>query len=112
MTTKLLKSVLEAKHKAMKASGGRCLLWDSELVGLGARISAKSITFVVRYQHGSVERRMTIGTLAEFGTVEAARKKAGDIRLEVRGGADPVQEIRDKRAAVKRGATLSDVVER
>src|SRR5262245_57169693 len=109
---RLLKSRLQAEQAAIKIAGGRLLLWDTDLAGFGARISARNITFVVRYQHGPVERRMTLGTLAEFGTVEAARKKAADIRLEVRDGHDPLAQIREGREAVERGITLGGIVDR
>src|SRR5262245_26842602 len=109
---RLIKSLLQARQVAMKLSGGRCVLWDDEVTGFGARVSKRAITFVVRYQRGPHERRMTIGTLGEFGTVEQARKAAAQVRLAVRAGGDPLQELRAKRKPVAQGVTLEAAIKR
>jgi hypothetical protein len=109
MKAKLKKMRLQAEQAAVGA--GRCLLWDSELPGFGARISRQRITFVLNYWHGALERRMTLGTLAEFGTGEAARKHAAQIKLQVRAGNDPLGEVRAKRSGGQGGITLTAVVD-
>src|SRR5262245_34462904 len=109
MVAKLTKTLL----LEVQADGkGRRLIWDSEIKGLGARVSQHSITFVVRYQHGPNERKMTLGTLTELGSVEAARRKAGEIRLRVRSGFDPAQEVRDRRNVAEGQLTLEVALER
>jgi Arm DNA-binding domain/Phage integrase, N-terminal SAM-like domain len=109
MVAKLTKTML----LAAKAEGkGRRLLWDSELTGLGARVSQHSITFVLRYQHGPFERKMTLGRLAELGSVEAARRKAAEIRLAVRAGFDPLHEVRERRKITEGELTLEVALER
>ena len=66
-----------------QASGGKVhILWDAEVKGFGARIQPKGIAFVFSYRHGAIDRRMTIGTLGEL-TVEMARRKAADLKLQV-----------------------------
>src|SRR5262245_41212342 len=110
MTVKITKTKLLAEQTATVK--GRAMLWDSELTGVGARVGARSIVFVVRYQHGPVERKMTIGTLAEFGTVEAARRRAAELRLQVRAGHDPLQQLRERRKPATNGVTLGEAIDR
>jgi hypothetical protein len=109
----LTKTLLRAEQEAIKAGGeARRLLWDTgEVAGFGARVGPKGIMFVLNYRHGALERRMTLGRLGEL-TVDQARRRAAELRLAVRAGADPLQDIRDKRRAAERGITLATVVER
>ena len=67
------------------------LVWDSEIAGFGARLVKKGIVFFLNYRHGRTERRMTLGTIVELRTVEAARKKAAELKLAVRSGGDPLK---------------------
>src|SRR5262249_37738695 len=60
---------------------------------------------------GRIGRRMTIARLGEL-TVEAARRKAAELKVQVRAGADPLSEIRAKRKEAERGITLATVIER
>ena len=55
------------------------LVWDSEIAGFGARLVKKGVVFFLNYRHGRTERRMTLGTIGELRTVEAARKKAAEL---------------------------------
>ncbi|HEX2429395.1 MAG TPA: integrase arm-type DNA-binding domain-containing protein [Aestuariivirgaceae bacterium] len=106
----LTKNELERVRDSLKA-GERRLLWDTEVAGLGARVSVSRIVFVFNYRHGRVERRMTLGTSTELGTVAAARKRAAQLRLSVRAGNNPLQEVRDKRKAAETRLTLKAAVE-
>jgi integrase len=109
MVVELTKTLL---LEAQADGKDRRLIWDSEVKGLGARVSQHSITFVVRYQHGPYERKMTLGTLAELGSVKAARRKAAVVRLQVRGGFDPLQEVRERRKVAEGQLTLEVALER
>jgi integrase len=102
----LTKTRLEQIRDSLEP-GERRLVWDSEVAGFGARVSENRITFLFNYRHGPVERRMTLGTLAELGTVAAARAKAATLKLQVRAGSDPLAEIREKRKAVEARLTLA-----
>jgi Arm DNA-binding domain len=57
-----------------------------------------------------IRRRMTIARLGEL-TVEQARKKAAELKVSVRSGADPIEEIRAKRKTADRGIKLATVAE-
>jgi hypothetical protein len=46
---------------------------------------------------------MTFGRLGELRTVEEARRKAAEIKLTVRAGRDPLEEVRAKRKVAERG---------
>ena len=112
LRARLTKSLLANHHQAMLAAGETLwLVWDSEIAGFGARLVKKGIVFFLNYRHGRTERRMTLGTIGELRTVEAARKKAAELKLAVRSGGDPLQEIRDKRTTAVGGVTLAAVIE-
>jgi integrase len=65
--------------------------------GFAIRVTAGgSKAFVAHCVVDGVERRTTIGTWPEW-TVEAARGKAEEIRVDARRGYDPVLENREKR---------------
>jgi Arm DNA-binding domain/DnaB-like helicase C terminal domain len=98
-------------EREKEASGNVRIIWDSEVKGFGARLQPQGIAFLSNYRHGPFERWMTIGSPAEL-TVEQARRRAADLKLAVRAGADPLEEIRAKRKAAERGVSLSTVVEK
>ena len=81
--------------------GGRKIIWDDGgVAGFGARLTGKHVSFILNYRATNrTERRMTIGTLGEL-TVESARKRAAEVKLEVRAGGDPLMALRDQRRAV------------
>src|SRR5262245_26588143 len=109
MVAKLTKSMLLAAQGEGKS---RRVLWDTEVTGFGARVSATSIIFMVRYQRGQYEQRMVLGSLGELGSVEAARRKAAEIRLQVRAGFDPLQEVHERRKVAEDHLTLEVALER
>ena len=111
-SVRITKSLLEHERVAVVASGKVRFIWDSEVKGFGARVQPRAIAFVLDYRHGCFHRRMTFGRLGELRTVEEARRKAAEIKLAVRAGRDPLEEVRAKRKVAERGVTLCAVVEK
>ena len=76
------------------------ILWDTEVKGLGCRISpGGKKTFVLFYRTlDGTQRKPRIGT---FGSIlpEGARETARDMLAEVRAGSDPSQVRADSRKA-------------
>jgi integrase len=71
---------------------GQRFLWDSETKGFALRATtggAKS--FILDYRASGRQRRMTIGSYPDW-TVAAARKKAKDLKREVKFGSDPMAQ--------------------
>lgn len=95
--------------EAMAApASGSATLWDSEVKGFGIRVYATgSRAFFLNYRTEGRERRFTIG---EYGTwsVDAARRRAKELRKEVDMGEDPAQQKRERRDA----ATVQDLIDR
>jgi integrase len=78
-------------------------LWDSKTSGLCLRVMKSGIrswTFRYRPASGAAFRRVTLGRYPVLSLVEA-RAKAENIRNQVRTGADPQQDKRDDRAALR-----------
>jgi integrase len=91
------------------AKGNR-VYYDDLVKGFGCRVTAAgSRAFVLNYRRKAdgVERRYTIGSFPEWATL-AAREKAKEIKRAIDGGADPIGEHREARAA----ATVSDLCDR
>jgi integrase len=66
--------------------------WDEELRGFGRRrTEAGTITYVLSYYFKGKNHRITIGNAAVW-SVEAARKEAKRLQVEVDKGHDPVAE--------------------
>ena len=112
MKNRLTKRAIENARAAMLENGKRRLiLWDDIVPMFGALLSQKGASLFVRYVSASrVERHMTIGTLNEV-TVDVARKRAAEVRVAVRAGADPVQALRDQRKEAEGRLTLESAVE-
>jgi integrase len=89
---------------------GNHVYYDETVKGLGARVTAAGArAFVLNYRRKAdgVERRYTIGSFPEW-TVLRAREEAKRLKREIDGGADPVGEHRETRAA----ATMADLCDR
>jgi integrase len=80
-----------ARELSPPPSGNR-IAYDTEIKGFGLRITAKGHkAFILNYSVAGRERRYTIGGYGrDQWTVEAARKKAGELRLIVDNGEDPL----------------------
>jgi len=93
---------------ALKPAEHTFICWDTEVTGLGCRVTPKGHkAFVLQYRINGRERRMTIG---EFGTwsVPVARDEANTLKLRVDRGEDPLQEEQDKRGS----PTVNGLIER
>ena len=112
MKIRLTKRAIESARATMLEEGGRrTILWDDIVPMFGALLTRKGASLFVRYVSATrVERHMTIGTLQEM-TVDAARKRAAEIRVGVRAGADPVQALREQRKEAEGRLTLESAVE-
>ena len=90
---------------------GRKMLFDDHKdapKGFGLRVTTKrKRAFVLRYNSQGKDRLMTIGEYPTW-TLAAARKKAGELRREIDGGADILEQRREKRAEL----TVTQVIEK
>jgi integrase len=88
------------KRLPAPARGNR-IVYDSEVKGFGARITAAgTVAFVLNYRRRAdgLERRYTIGSHPDW-SVAAARERAKELKRHVDGGGDPVGEHVADRAA-------------
>ena len=114
MRVKLTKTILEREHAAIVAAGtGRKIIWDTgDVVGFGARLSPGRVVLFLNYRSGGVERRMTVARLGEC-TIEQARKRAAELKLQIRAGLDPLATLREtRRAAVSKRITVASAVDK
>ncbi len=98
---KLTKRACDAAEYPDGAGSKRHVVWDGELKGFGLRVypsGAKS--FVYSYRANGRKRLRTLGPFGPM-TVQQARKRAAEARVEVADGKDPVQEARKRREATK-----------
>ncbi|WP_137391427.1 tyrosine-type recombinase/integrase [Rhodoligotrophos defluvii] len=78
---------------------GNIIVWDTEVRGFGARITAAgAIAFIVNYTIHGRERRYTFGHYPHLPAAEA-RKNAAALRQKVLLGADPMQDREGQRSA-------------
>jgi integrase len=96
------------KDLAAPKSGNK-IYYDSEVVGLGCRVTAAGArAFILNYRTRSGrERRYTIGPVSEW-SLTAAREEAKELKKKIGGGTDPLAEIRADREA----PTVADMCER
>lgn len=94
----------------LPAGKSELLVFDDALSGFGVRLRAGgSRTWIVQYQVGRKQRRVSIGPVSGLA-LEKAREKAGIILARVRLGEDPQADKFKVRA--KAAETLGAVVER
>jgi hypothetical protein len=89
---------------------GNQVTYDGTVAGFGARVTAAGArAFVLNYRRKADgrERRYTIGAFPNWSTT-AAREEAKRLKRAIDGGADPVGEIQESRAA----ATVADLADR
>ena len=95
-------------RKALPPMRGQTMIWDSELKGLGLRVTpAGSKAFVLDYRAEGRQRRITIGSYPDWSVV-AARETARDMKREVDLGNDPMGE----RQAQREAPTLKELWDR
>lgn len=93
------------------AAGNR-VVWDTDLTGFGARITAAgAVSFVLRYVLNGRERRYTLGKHPDLSP-GAARERATVLRGRVAAGEDPMEARRDARDAATMGELCDDYLER
>lgn len=86
---------------------GNRITYDTDIKGFGARITAKGArSFVLNYWHHGTERRLTIGAYPAW-SVEAARRRASELRRQVDRGEDPLSAREEER----RAPTVADLWE-
>ncbi|MCU9837565.1 integrase family protein [Ruegeria sp. WL0004] len=84
------------------------IAWDTEVAGFGARGNAKGQpSMFLNYQQRETGKykRVTIAKLGE-STVDAARKRAAEMRLQIRAGIDPAQQVETPAQKKASGDTL------
>jgi integrase len=89
---------------------GNKVTYDDTVKGFGCRITAAGgRAFILNYRRklDGRERRYTIGSFPDWGTT-AAREEAKRLKRAIDGGADPVGEQEENRAA----ATVADLAGR
>ena len=105
MREKLSQSLIA---KLPAPASGNVVTWDSEVTGLGIRVTAGGAkSFVLNYRHAGTERRLTIGRFPDWD-VTAARTEAKALLRKVDRGDDPLAKRQGDRNAV----TVADLVER
>ena len=104
-TVKLTKRVVEAQRPSDKD----VILWDTELKGLGCKITPKGkrVYFCYYRTRNGTQRRPSIGEHRKV-TAEQARATARQWLARVAEGGDPSQDRRDARSA----PTMSELCER
>jgi len=99
LTDKIVKALLAP-------SKGSKIHYDTEVKGFGCRITANGArSFVLNYRtRAGRERRYTIGGCTDW-TTSVARDEASRLKQEIRGGRDPVAELK----ALIEAPTVSDL---
>lgn len=90
-------------RSAAPPKAGILEIWDGKTSGLCFRVmksGVRSWTFRYRPHSGAAFRRVTLGRYPALSLI-AARAAAERIREDVRGGADPQQQRRDDREALR-----------
>ena len=96
-----------ANEYALPAERTEVLLFDDDIPGFGLRVGKKRKSWVVQWQQGARQRRMTIGHTGMLSAIKA-REEAQNILAKVRLGEDPQAEKFLRRNAVQ----MSDLVDK
>lgn len=95
--------IMKRTVDALKASGGRYVVWDADLPGFGVRVGTTgSKTYVLKYRVGGGRSgRVRWGLIGQHGamTPDQAREVAQRWAAEVAAGGDPAGDKIDKRKA-------------
>ena len=95
---------------SVPAGKSEAIVFDDDLPGFGIRLRAGgSRKWIVQYQVGRKQRRVTLGHVAGLAP-DKARQKAGDLLAAVRLGQDPQDDKLKARVEAER--TLGAVIER
>jgi hypothetical protein len=112
MAVKLTAKVVKATRAKLKESGKPVLIvYDKEIRGYGIRVTRGKVALILNYRPiGGPERRLKIAELSEL-SIEQGRRRAAELKVNIRAGGDPLGEIRARRNA-DRGLTIKDVADR
>jgi integrase len=92
---KLTKRIIDAA--TADPDGREVFLWDADVKGFGVRVKATGAkSFVLKYRIGPATKRHTLGKVGSPYTVDEARKIAADLLRDIRHGADPTAEKKDR----------------
>jgi integrase len=69
-------------------------LWDSRVIGFGARRQTDGVYYYIRYRHGGRQRMISLGRHGSPWTPDTARNEARRLLGEVAGGIDPGAKAR------------------
>jgi len=69
-------------------------LWDSRVIGFGARRQVDGVYYYIRYRHGGRQRMISLGRHGSPWTPDTARNEARRLLGEVAGGIDPGAKAR------------------
>lgn len=91
---------------------GNQVVWDNDLTGFGARITAAgAVSFVLRYVVNGQERRYTLGKHPDLSP-GAAREQATILRGRIATGEDPMEARREAREAATVAELCEDYLDR
>ncbi len=87
-------------------STGNRIVYDDKVPGFGIRTTAaEAKSFILNYRNSEGrERRFTIGAYPTW-SVEAARKRAGELKRQIAGGGDPLET----KVATRKAPTIADL---
>jgi len=81
------------------------VLWDSTMIGFGARISPLGkVSFILMYRHQGRRRKLTLGRYGSI-TLFQAKEQAKNYMGEILGGEDPAGKKRE----LQTGFTIKDL---
>ena len=94
--------IRDAKPEAVQR-----VLWDSQIKGLGVRVTVAGMkSFVIDYRTGGRQRRATIGRCSGMSLREARERAARELASVREGEADPLERRREGREAPTVGEGL------
>lgn len=92
---KLTKRIIDTATAS--PDGREVFLWDAEVKGFGLRVKPSGAkSFVLKYRVAQATKRHTICKVGSPYTVDEARKIAADLLRDIRHGADPAAEKKDR----------------
>lgn len=113
MKGKITKKSIDALIADVRTSGTHAFLWDSELAGFGAKVTAGGCSYVIQYRLGGRDaptKRMTLGKHGVL-TPEEARRLAREKLGEVARGADVAEHRKETREKLA-GLTFAEAVKK
>ena len=101
------KSITAFKYEGKKP-GAWDVRWDDEIPGFGVRVyPSDKKSFVLSYRHKGRKRLIVLGRFGADLTIDEARTKARQTRVQVKDGLDPI----DEREKASKGRTFNDLAD-